>query len=54
MKCRNCGKDAVWLDDEGICQDCLDSENEDDEEMTGKEMDEFATMIINSPLNPGL
>jgi len=54
VTCRNCGKDVPWVDDEGYCQDCNDSDDEDDEEWTGEEMDDFATCIINSPLNPGL
>lgn len=37
--CRNCGKPID--DDKGLCPDC-----------EGEDMDDFATMIINSPFNP--
>lgn len=45
-KCRHCGKESDDLDENGLCPDCADEEK--------REMDDFATMIINSPFNPGL
>ena len=53
VRCRKCGKEVLDIDEEGYCEDCSE-EDEDDEEMTGEEMDDFATCIMNSPLNPGL
>jgi len=52
VRCRKCGKEVDEVDEEGYCEDC--SEEEDNDEWSGEEMDDFATMIINSPLNPGL
>jgi len=52
MKCRKCGKDCLDVDEDGLCEDCRDSDDEDDEDMTSEEMDDFATMVLNSPLSP--
>jgi len=55
VTCRNCGKEVSWVDDEGICQDCLnDDEDDEEKEWTEEEMDDFATAVINSPLDPRL
>ena len=53
MRCKKCGKECLDLDSDGLCPDCAD-EDSDDEEMSGEEMDDFATCIINSHLNPGI
>jgi Zn finger protein HypA/HybF involved in hydrogenase expression len=47
VRCRNCGKEVEEVDEDGLCEECSD-------EWSDEEMDDFATMIINSPFNPGL
>lgn len=47
MICKKCGRSVLDVDESGYCEDC--SEDWDDEEM-----DDFATMVTHSPLNPGL
>lgn len=49
VRCRGCGQEVEEVDEDGFCEDCSE---DDDEEMSGEEMDDFATCIINSPFNP--
>jgi rRNA maturation endonuclease Nob1 len=47
VRCRGCGQEVDEVDEDGFCEDCSE-----DDELSGEEMDDFATCIINSPFNP--